>query len=558
MRARKATRRIEGIGIGLRTAACMAAGIVALTASVPAVDMTFNVNEGDWNQAANWNPQQIPGAADKAIVNGGRKVQVTGNQSATEVNLCNAGGQTAFLDMSTGSLTVSGNYYVGLYGSASVLQTGGAVTSATMRVGAGTVGYGHYTQQDGSVRATSVLMLNDGSSSGTGVYHLVNGTLTTPEVRMGNGTGRAEFHQDSGFVTGTTLNMGFSSGNSNVFIQDNGTNTFTGDTRIGRNTAQYSLYEIANGSLAMNGTVYVADSGTSSTGILRQAGGSIAIPGTIRVAPRGQGSVEQNGGTFQAGTLILGGDGGNNAGAVGTLTQSAGTLTASQLWMCDSTAAITSRYVMAGGSLIGGEFRMGNRGGLHDSRVFLSGGNMNVNNLHMGYSNGGNVTAFTQSGGTTVVRNDLLLPRNTPAWAWYEQSGGALVVSNNLTVGTSPAGAGTFHVVGNEADIRVKTYNQNAQGTLKASLSSQGLSPIRVSGTATLGGTLDLGLNGKVFFEPGMVVTVMTYSARSGVFAATSLQEGFSCRVNYLASPANAITLDLLRPTIPGTVVVVR
>src|SRR5437660_4376904 len=85
---------------------------LAATPSLRATDITWiNGAAGDWNTAANWNPSQVPGPADKAIL--ALAVTVTLDSSATVSNL----------DLSNGALSGSGTVTV----SGTLNWTGGAM-----------------------------------------------------------------------------------------------------------------------------------------------------------------------------------------------------------------------------------------------------------------------------------------------------------------------------------------------------------------------------------------------------------------------------------------------
>src|SRR5688500_6668919 len=56
----------------------LVAGVTALGSplSAPAVDIAWDDGTGDWSTATNWNPDQVPGPADLAIINNGGTAQI--------------------------------------------------------------------------------------------------------------------------------------------------------------------------------------------------------------------------------------------------------------------------------------------------------------------------------------------------------------------------------------------------------------------------------------------------------------------------------------------------
>src|SRR5216684_3615942 len=70
---------------------------LGMTFSLSAADIAWNNGAGgDWNVAANWNPSQVPGSPDKAILTLGATVTVNSNTTVGS------------LDFGNGSLTGSG------------------------------------------------------------------------------------------------------------------------------------------------------------------------------------------------------------------------------------------------------------------------------------------------------------------------------------------------------------------------------------------------------------------------------------------------------------------
>src|SRR2546429_7714914 len=102
---------------------------LATTLSLRATDITWiNGAGGDWNTAANWNPSQVPGPADKAIL--ALAVTVTLDSSATVSNLDLSNGALS----GNGTVTVSGtlNWTGGtMNGSGTTVMASGATLAVS-------------------------------------------------------------------------------------------------------------------------------------------------------------------------------------------------------------------------------------------------------------------------------------------------------------------------------------------------------------------------------------------------------------------------------------------
>lgn len=98
-----------------------------------ATDITWtNASGGNWNTAANWDPNQVPGASDAAIITNDGSYTVTLDVNATVVTLILGGASgTQIFDATSRTLTLDG---------ASVINANGvmALISSTL-AGAGTL-----------------------------------------------------------------------------------------------------------------------------------------------------------------------------------------------------------------------------------------------------------------------------------------------------------------------------------------------------------------------------------------------------------------------------------
>lgn len=589
-------------------------GVVGLLVGgvrVEAID--FAISSGDWNDTNSWSPKQLPTSADNVnVINGGTAIissLATGNLVIVGVSATPG----------TGNLIITNGaefHIYQLYNRGSAVQYGGNVIcdvgAITKRFRAA-YGGATYTQLGGTVTAEIGHLGQEGSSSLTSTYTLVSDTATfTTEFEIGDGSGsKGRFVQYGGTLNGGNCEVGYTL-TPGYYDQYGGTNSCY-EVRVGNNgTTAIGYYTITNGRMNVAGAISLGwhngatgtmvvsgsaivdtpamsvgrgDSGTSSNcmGTLTQNGGTVTVSGgmTLGEGIAGVGRYTLGGGTLTVPILSVG----NGARSDGIFTQTGGVLNvASAIYLAGSattrnatmltqggaasiatmavgnanSTAVTSRWNIAGGAVTVNNLYAGFGSG--DATVIdLSGGSLTVTNLQLGRAGGGMHT-FTQSGGTNTVVAECKFGRNGGALLGaYHITGGQLICMPTMEVGAvgSSTCTGVLHVAGMAPQVQAGAYNQTAISTLEVTLEQNGgMRPIAVSGGANLAGALTVGRTNNALFEPGMVVTVMTYSSRSGVFAQTNFLNDMTCRVNY---GATAITLDQLQPVlIRGTCVSIR
>ena len=272
--------------------------LVCWVASAQAATCAWNVFDGNWSVAGNWNPSFVPDAGDtvniidsdgvsrtitydytgSAVTLGFLTIDLTnGTPDDTQTFFMSANNLTAFSEYvgnsgagSNGSGTFNQNGGVntitgiGLYLGENATDSGyynlsgtGTLVSAYGEV-IGDNGAGYFTQSGGSNSITAVggsLVLGNESNS-IGIYTLNSGSLTMGTV-------------------GNIANqyIGYGTGSSGTFIQNGGTNSvFNGNASIylayGSNST--GNYTLAAGTLNA-GTEYI---GYAGTGALTQYGGT--------------------------------------------------------------------------------------------------------------------------------------------------------------------------------------------------------------------------------------------------------------------------------------------
>lgn len=563
-----------------------------------ATTLNLSVAAGNWNDANSWDTLTVPTSDDTAQVHNNGKVTISTVASAKDFHIAwpdAVGGKADIVDGA--ELTVGSVFNVGITAPSSVLQTGGAVTAGTLNVWS----YGSYTQQAGRVRVTGTLWVNSfGVSGKTADYVLVTGMLEPATLAVGQSAGAGRFFQYGGMVSNTvTTIVGQSSAGS--YYQWGGTNY--GATLTVNEAAPAACYIITNGELRMTTAIKVARTGSFQGEVQVSGAANVVSPniyiGAGETAGNCTGLWTQAGGTVNASSLMYLAAGANSKAIY---TMSEGTLSTPNLAFC-GTATSEALFTQTGGMLTPAAFSLPIAGSANATMLTQGGTNATSGNANVGYGSdgvgrwtieggtvsvgggiylgslerangqvnlsGGTLTAntitvgywwnaagtFTQSGGTNTVNGQLLIG-NAATSSLYRISGGRLSAAT-LQLGSATYGTGTLHVAGMAPQVQATTYTQNPYGSLALTLEQNGgMRPIAVDGTATLGGALTIGRTNNALFEPGMVVTVMTYSARSGAFAQTNFLNDMTCRVNY---GSGAITLDQLQPVlIRGTYVTIR
>src|ERR1019366_2732284 len=102
----KLMNNVKPLNKFLRTWPALVSAAMVFPAGVNAADLVWAGGSGNWNVAVNWNPQQVPGAADNAFIttNGTYTVTVPQNIPTTVASLTVGGAsgtQTLALDKTT-------------------------------------------------------------------------------------------------------------------------------------------------------------------------------------------------------------------------------------------------------------------------------------------------------------------------------------------------------------------------------------------------------------------------------------------------------------------------
>jgi hypothetical protein len=415
-----------------------------------------------------------PGALGTFTQSGGNH-QVGGNLIIGQSG--NVNGGTGFYNLSAGSLTVSGDTFIGgsglpdglQDGTGTFTQTGGTVTIA----GAMTVGLGQGTGtynlssadpiNNSAVLNTSITYLSADNStfnqnSGThntgflnvygGHYNLSAGTINVAgNMGVGGPFNSATFHQTGGdvFVNNPTFGLyvgGFpSSGQTGTYTLDDGTLTVVATTHVGSD---------AVGTFNQNGGVHtsgqlILGGNASGNGTYNLSGGTLNDNAIIGDA--GTGVFNNSGGTHNvSGDLVLGnlvtGNGTYSLSGTGTMTQTGGGVIVGREGAGNLSVANTGSFTSGADIVLGSHPGGTGIATVGDAGLLTTG---LFGQLVVGQDGNG---TFTQNGTSVVTAGGLRVGGAATSTSTYTMDGGTLNVYNTAGVtGGSRiglAGTGTF------------------------------------------------------------------------------------------------------------------
>jgi hypothetical protein len=487
---------------------------------------------------------------DRLNLSGG-VLNITGpsNSSVTGTLTIGSGGN-ATLNLSGGTLNVSGQEYVGGNGVGQVNQTGGNHTIQSGGLGTLYVGYagggGSYSISGGNLTADSILVgyptsnvsgtftqsggnvsgaaLLVGGYSGTGIYNLSGGTLTS-SVGIGaqspSNTGSGTFTQSGGtaqltavtIASGPSTTAAYNLNNSVAILNDSGDLTVGGAASAGGT----GTLNISAGSATIGGKLKVWNSGGSAVNF---SGGSLSVVGSIDTDLHPE-RFNWTGGALNLTKALEVNSAGPLGASVsltsgkslsvsaefiaGTVTQSAGsTNTDNGLTWLGPAVGTSGTY-----NLLGGTFNSCNTGG----------GALVVGESGTGtfYHSGG----ILNVGSAIAPTTDIELGEQAGAVGIYTLSGtatlnnyGSEIIAGSATgAGAQPGGqfdqTGGTHIIGMATANRDLIIANHAGSTGVFSLSaSTGPGVLIVNGSASVGGSTTAGGTGTLNVAGGaMAVT---------------------------------------------------
>ncbi|MDY0169409.1 MAG: PEP-CTERM sorting domain-containing protein [Thermoguttaceae bacterium] len=459
---------------------------------------------------------------------------------------------------------VDGHGTYNLSGPASQIIVQGA--SGLLRVG--NSGTGVFNQSDGSVSVEDRLEVGGGATS-DGTYNLSGGTISARRINVGaSGTGL--FRQTGGTVslaggTNSHVTIGVSTGSSGTYelggpasqlnvdydliVGASGTGAFrqtagqvaTNRVLLGSGSSGIGTYEFGGpaSQLNVNNDLIV---GASGTGAFHQTAGQVAANRVLLGdLGTGHGTYELDGGTLAATSMTIGVSGtgvyrqtggavnlatfaylGNNTTGSGAAELHGGSLTTNDFWLGYRGHGLLEQD---GGTLaVANDFYMSVNAG-STSEYYLDSGDVSARRILVGLWGDG---TFVQTGGNVSVRTgsspNLTVAYYRTGTGVYEIRGGtvsATRINNGLEqYNENHGGPGRMRIIGSAATIEASSYYQNPLSTLEMHVGNGGVSPVQVSGTATLiaGAQLDVRLAGGAALLTGTTFDLLTANNISGTF----------------------------------------
>ena len=277
-----------------------------------------NTAGGNWNAAANWNPNQLPGVSDTAIITNDGTYTVTVNISPTIASLVlggNSGTQTA--SQASGSLNVT----LGTINNHGLLNFAGTLNSPNLTVGgvmnwtSGTIGIGALNVASNGILNISgaVAKSINGALTNAGTVNWSGANITFSGGILHNGSGALLDSQGDvtlgAYSPSIFINQGVfrkSSGTGTTTIGGNISfiNSGTVDAQVG--TISLGGIAIGNGSVFigagtnwLNGSSYPSLAGSFSSQNLVFDGATLGGAGTLE-----SGTMAWLSGTISSGTFF--------------------------------------------------------------------------------------------------------------------------------------------------------------------------------------------------------------------------------------------------------------
>ena len=454
-----------------------------------------NTAGGNWNVAANWSPNRVPGAADTALITtpGSYGVSVTDNESVSNLVLGAASG-TLTVKIQSGTFTVNGT---GSDNAQSALVISGGTVNGPGSIVVG----GPLTWSAGAIYST--VLFNGGTLSGG--LNLYGGTLVNSGAFGWNGT--VYFYPGSQFTNLVSGTLTFPAGAQANSAGGNNLDNEGQFNVVGPGTASATIPFINHGAVTVSNVTLQLSGGGTETGLFTNAvGGTLNLGSgtttfTVNSSIVGAGNFTVSGGTANlggsmnvAGTYTVSGGTANVTGACNpvSFTMSGGTLTGSQPvqvmgsggfnW---TAGAIYNTVQFNGGTLSGG--------------LNLYGGTL-VNSGAFGWN--GTVYFYPGSQFTNLVSGTLTFP----AGAQANSAGG-----NNLD------NEGQFNVVGpGTASVTIPFINHGAVTVSNVTLQLSGGGTETGLFTNAVGGTLNLGSGTTTFTVNSSIVGAGNFTVSGG------------------------------------------
>lgn len=400
---------------------------------------------------------------------------------------------------STGNYTLSGTgelsvwrEVIGDEGVGVFTQNGGS--NSVVRLELGVNGHGTYTLNEGTLSAALVNLgseYNHSTPSGSG-HFIQNGGIHTITDRLNISVGHgseATYTLTAGTLNSNNVTIGYY--DSGAFNQSGGEHIITTDLRMG----------IAR-SVTREGIV------NQGEGVYNLNGGSLAVNGSIQnLRGTGNSTINIDGGTLNANdinvdNLNLGSTSGSTGNHVLTTGQ---TINATEIVIGSEGAGV---FTQVDGTNTASNITLASQGG--DGTYNLQGGTLSAENINAENPN----SQFNFTGGNLAV----------------DTFTGNLINNGGVLSPGSISSQNTTQIIGD--------YTQNFDGIFDVDFLYFNHDSLDVSGTAHLGGTLDIDLLSEFnFFFPGDSFNILTAETIVGEFDLLSLallDGDLSWDVNYI------------------------
>ncbi|HNR14016.1 MAG TPA: PEP-CTERM sorting domain-containing protein [Thermodesulfobacteriota bacterium] len=515
--------------------------ITAFLPSLSQADIYYWDAGGDgalWSDDDNWDLDSVPGPGDDVYVElDGAVITYDYNYDSSTplAYLCVDYGAT----LKQGSNTLIASVtQIGYFGASTYNLSGGTHSTEWLEIGSYNGSSGTYTNSGGSTVVSSDLTLGY-YSGGNGVYELSNtGSVSAMDEYIGFG-GNGTFNQNGGTNTvGNNLVLGDAAGSSGTYALDDGILDVLGNEHIGTldgavgefhqyggvHTVEHDLYLgdyagstgryfLDNGSLTVNGAEFIGHEGV---GEFTQTGGIHTVDNDewpddlwIGYATGSEGTYYlSNEGVLNAGTIIIGGYGGNGHFVqdgedteittgwfyVGANQDESGNFSTGDYTLCDGSLSTELEFIGEYGTGTFAQYS-GNHSVATDLNLAyfagsngtydLYGGELFAGWIHIGSAGEG---VFNQNGGTNTINGGfgaLILGHTSTGIGTYNLDDGILDVTFEEYIGDE--GKGCFYQNGGE---------HNLDGAMYVGLDSGGTGEYHLSnGTLNVSDHITLGTN---------------------------------------------------------------
>ncbi len=404
-------------------------------------------------------------------------VSATGSSSADHLYIGGSGGSGTYRLSNTGELTFNhndGDINVGYDGGTGRFEwfREGGITIGTsngsgkMDVGTnGTLAMGYNFNAHGLIHGTLIPLsgLNYATlevTNGKSVTQSYNELVQIKHLRIGSSTGSGIGYLSDGTVK-TTSDQYIGDAGTGAFYHSGGTNDVDGRLYVGCNGGT-GTYVLSGSGTSLN-VDHHEHIGYGSTGTFTQTGGSNSFSTnhslTVGWGSYGNGIYRLSGGTINGGTVCVG-----DTGATGRFE-----------WFRTGGMTVTGMTLSSNGTLaMGADFNMGS---LIDGSLYNGSALSGLPSATLEVTN--NATA-THAGGTSATVNYLDVGTGTGSGT-YNQTGGANTVNQNLQLGADAAYNGTYSLTGGTLNVSGNIAAGNGTATM-----------ILDGGTLSVGGSTTL------------------------------------------------------------------